>query len=95
MNKDLLKLIINHYGFFHQRDILIEECSELIQAICKCKRKNVYDDFNYSWENFKEEVADVKIMVEQMCLFIGEDEMNGIIEKKLNRQFERMKNEED
>lgn len=32
--------IFEHYGFINQRDILIEECAELIQAISKQAKKH-------------------------------------------------------
>ena len=59
--------IANHYGFTSQADMTIEECGELVQAICKLRRA-------YSEERYKhllEEVADAYIMLRQMRYLLG------------------------
>ena len=53
--------ILEHYGFENQREILVEECAELIQAVSKAKRSG-----EKITDNFIEELADVSIMIEQM-----------------------------
>lgn len=46
-------------------------------------------------QNLVEEIADVQVMLEQVkyLLSIREDEVSDIIEQKLDRQIERIKNE--
>ena len=83
-----LQEIAHHYGFEHQREVLVEECAELIQASQKCKRNQVC-----AFDNFIGELADVKIMVEQMMLLVGTEEVNKVIEQKLERQMRRIKEE--
>lgn len=36
---DAIQEICNHYGFDEQAQIAVEECAELIKAICKRQRK--------------------------------------------------------
>jgi vacuolar-type H+-ATPase subunit D/Vma8 len=55
-----LTKIIDVYGSDHQQDKAIEECSELIQAICKYKECLDY------LENIIDEIADVEIMLNQL-----------------------------
>lgn len=62
---DQIKVVreaIRHYGKQNQIDKAIEEMGELIQALIK-NRQNV-DNV----ENVIEEIADVEIMMQQLCL---------------------------
>ncbi len=80
--------IVKHYGFEIQRDILVEECAELIQAVSKCKRNNVEVS-----DNFLEELADVSIMIEQMLVALFTNEIvtyQKHISRKLDRQIRRI-----
>lgn len=89
-----LKYIGIHYGFASQSQILIEEMSELTKAICKFNRA---DDCCYKIELFKdieEELADVIIMTSQfLYIWANEKNVENIIDKKIERQLERIKQE--
>lgn len=100
--RDKANLIANHYGYENQREQLIEELSELILSAQKVKRakrdieenqltesrkKTFYDAQN----NFIEEIADVEVMIYQMKYFLGKENVNAVIERKINRQMERIK----
>lgn len=87
---DMIEFIRGNYTFDNQREMFIKECAEAIKASQKCKRTDMgIDAFN----NFCEEVADVCIMVEQMKRYIGVKKINTIIAEKLNRQIERIHND--
>lgn len=66
MNKEELKICrraVHHYGAQSQTDMMIEEMSELAQALMKHRREP------WSLErmaNVQEELADVEIMLAQM-----------------------------
>jgi NTP pyrophosphatase (non-canonical NTP hydrolase) len=93
--------IVEHYGFLAQTRILQEECAELIMAASKINRQ--YDDFKDGkitegkyLNNFIEELADVRIMLEQMNQALKkyhECDYEYEIRRKLKRQKERMENE--
>lgn len=85
-----IKQIADYYGPVQQKEQLIEECSELILASQKCKR----DGTRAAFDNFCEEVADVYIMVQQMMYLISPEVVEEIIERKLNRQIERIGKEQ-
>lgn len=89
--------ILNHYGADDQRNILIEECGELIQAAAKLNRPAKDDGEKLKRrENFIEELADVSIMIEQMksSLTISERKLfNEFVAQKIMRQLERIQNE--
>lgn len=85
MQEAAIEQITSHYTYDHQRDVAVEECAEFIQAVCKCKRGKP-DAF----DNFKEEVADVLIMAEQMRQYIGTETVDKIINAKLQRQLNRI-----
>ena len=61
-NKEIYKKAITKYGLIAQIDMVFEEMSELQKELCKFKRGKS----NIS--NIAEEMADVKIMLEQMEL---------------------------
>lgn len=77
--------IIEEYGSDKQQDIAIEECSELIKAICKYKR--TLDHV----EDIVDEIADVKIMLAQLEIIFGcSGAVEDRVEYKINRQLERI-----
>jgi NTP pyrophosphatase (non-canonical NTP hydrolase) len=81
--------IANHYGYTAQSDIIIEECAELTQAILKLRR--AWSDSRL--ENVKEELADVLIMARQLRVMLGAEDIDEIINQKLDRQIERIADE--
>lgn len=93
-----IQYIADHYGYEPQSRQLIEEMAELTVAINKAWRKtfdtvdkipNMDDE-----ERIVEEIADVEIMITQIEYLLGISamELNNMIEQKLNRQLERIKN---
>ena len=91
---DMLGLIVSSYTYEHQREIFVEECAEAIQAVQKCKRSTYRVKALAAFENFKEEVADVLIMAEQMRQYIGAKEIDKIIDAKLDRQIKRIREDD-
>lgn len=70
------------YGIDSQVMMIIEEMSELTKAFCKLYRGDG------SVDAVREEMADVKIMLEQMSMFYGETE--DIEGQKLERLRQRL-----
>lgn len=80
-----IQKIADYYGLDNQTDKTIEECAELIQALVKLESR----------ENTIEEIADVQIMLKQMLYLLDcEKEVEKVMEYKINRQLERIKEEE-
>lgn len=95
-----IKYIADHYGYEPQSRQLIEELSELIQAVCKHNRALTERSCRNQVDAMKkdaiiEEMADVTIMMCQLqhILGIGNLDLDSKIERKLDRQIERIKNE--
>ena len=92
-----IKIIAEHYGYDSQSRQCIEEMAELTQAINKWWRvcghgQNPEKSIADCRDNLVEEMADVQIMLWQMeYLFLSAQEVNQMIEKKLDRQLERVK----
>ena len=84
--------IITHYGAQHQLVKLCEECGELIQQAAKCYGKGIpYSD------DMIEEIADVLVMIKQFETVMSQpdrDLLDKIIAEKLERQLERIANEQ-
>lgn len=80
---------IRHYGQDSQLDKAIEEMSELTKAICDIKREETVQNT----VNVIEETADVFIMMIQMMIMFGVNEVDNLIEVKLARLKERMEDE--
>ena len=82
------KTIANYYGRDSQVLIAIEEMSELTKVICKYKRRFEVE------EQLVDEIADVKIMVEQLTeLFKLGTEVDKRIDYKIERQLRRIQSE--
>lgn len=90
MEKDLLK-IIKHYGVIPQLKYFQSEVFELNEAII---RYNEADDDELI-NHIKEEIADVLCMLRQFQYEFGfkDEDIDKIIEFKVNRQLARMENE--
>lgn len=84
--------IINHYGIGKQLDQLVEECSELIQAICKYKRFDILQSDILCTAGIVAEMADVLNLIEQIQLkdpFIKEGG-SKVKEYKVDRELDRI-----
>ena len=89
MNKNLQK-IADHYGSVKQARKLIEEMSELTQAICKYLDADEPEQ-NEKLEHVYEEMADVRILWEQLAyLFKANDKIDEISKSKINRTLLRL-----
>lgn len=81
--------IVSHYSKEQQVMQSIEEMSELTKELLK----NINRGKN-NIEEIKGEIADVMIMIMQLVVIYGTDEIDKIIEYKLDRQINRIKQEE-
>lgn len=86
------------WGLVAQYDQCIEEMAELTVAINKYKRKVIYGEYANSQEiidNLIEEIADVKICIEQMCWFFKDYNIDAMLDNKMvkfKNQIDKMKN---
>jgi NTP pyrophosphatase (non-canonical NTP hydrolase) len=82
LRETILRAAVAKYGKGPQRDKAIEELSELIRALARC------DDP----ENVAEEMADVRIMLDQLEIIFGNhDEVKRWEFRKLQRLSRRLK----
>lgn len=91
-----LKIIAEHYGFNAQADKAVEELAELIVAIKNLEKKDGNEA--YHLVNFVEELADVKIMVDQLIYLNNKGAPKNYsvkyeIEFKIERQLKRIEKE--
>lgn len=88
--------IADTYGYEAQREMLVEECAELIQAVQKLKRADnsgSAERIGAATESYIEELADVYIMVAQMRNLLTprlEQDFKGCVTAKLDRQIHRI-----
>ena len=74
---------IKIYGEKEQEEVAIEECSELIQAICHKHRGREH--------NIAEEIADVEIMLEQLKIINNcASEVEEIRQQKIDRLYNKV-----
>lgn len=87
-----IKKIAIHYGYDVESIKLVEEMSELTQAICKHRESK---DKAKTLKNIKGEMADVYVVLEQMkyLLNISDEDIEELKEFKINRQLIRIKTE--
>lgn len=83
---EILKNALKHYGANAQRIVAIEEMSELTKELCKVSRGEE------NAAHIAEEIADVRIMLDQMeILFDCRKQVELIESEKLERLVKRMK----
>lgn len=89
--KNAIATIATHYGKKAQSMQACEECAELIQAVSKLTRGVT----EMRILALVEEIADVRIMMSQLMQLYGipETEIATLVERKLQRQLERIKAE--
>ena len=86
-----VKTIANHYGFKAQAEKSIEEMAELIVEIKHMKKGLISPNF----QKFVEELADTKIMIDQLYLLANFDgDVSKEVTRKLERQLKRIDDEE-
>lgn len=80
-----------HYGYYVQSNMLVEEMAELTQAISKYRRNNSKKNF----DNIIEEISDVEVMLHQIkhLLGINPKYVEQIKIEKVNRTKERIARE--
>ena len=83
---DILSQAVATYGAPAQIDMAVEEAAELIHALCKFKRHASEDKIR----DVLEEVADMRIMLDQMALVFGS--CSHIEEQKIERLKRRLEN---
>lgn len=81
--EDVIERAIKRNGLDMQLTVAIEELAELQQAICKYKRGEEH--------NIEEEIADVKIMIEQLETIFNKDAIRNWRNKKIERLDRRLK----
>ena len=89
--KDLYERNIQYHGIEQEITIAMEECSELIQAISKCKRYGCVDKYH---DNLIEEITDVLIIINELQLIydISNNDIENIKKYKMDRMDYRIKN---
>jgi len=90
----IIDTIAKHYGINNQKEMAIEEMSELIQAIQKLKRCPMsVESYRKTLDNLVEEIADVTIMMYQLMTLVNKRRVHEVMEQKLNRQLKRIEEE--
>ena len=89
--KDLYERNIKYHGIEQETTIAMEECSEVIQAISKCKRYGCIDKHR---ENLIEEIADVLFVIDELKIIydISDKAISEIKQDKINTQDYRIEN---
>ena len=80
-----LKQIADHYGFTSQANMLTEEAAEFTVALNKLRRGSTD-----AYDNIKEEVADDLVIALQLRVLLGPEDIDNIMEEKIQRQLGRI-----
>lgn len=101
MKNDLLK-IINNYGLIEQLKYFQSEVFELNEAILRYDEEEMdyfytmnVEEIEFMKNHIKEEIADVLCMLRQFQYYYGftDKQIDEIVNFKVERQLERMKDE--
>lgn len=89
---DLYKKAVEKWGEDSQLDQMIEEMAELTVALNKFKRAKhfVAQKKEGVLENIYEELADVKMCLEQMEWIFGEENVNNTLEQKFKKFIKQL-----
>ena len=89
---DLYKRAIEKWGEEAQFDQMIEEMGELIVAFNKFRRAKNYkqQDMQSAIDNLFEEIADVKLCVEQMEWIFGKEQIDNVLQNKLEKFIKQL-----
>lgn len=82
----VLEGAITTFGKRHQKDMAIEEMSELIKALCKERRARTKTERAEARANIIEEIADVYIMLSQLIMIYDKDgKCQSAVDYKVDR----------
>ena len=84
---NIMQDAVKIYGQDAQMQMLVEECAEVIQAVCKYNRKDKDEEAE---KHLCEEVADAMIMLTQAQMMLDEKLIAAIAEKKIERLKTRL-----
>lgn len=89
---DLYVRAIEKWGEDSQFDQMIEEMAELTVALNKFKRakNSIAQKKEGVLENIYEELADVKMCLEQMEMIFGEQNVSKILDKKFEKFIKQL-----
>ncbi len=77
-------LAVEKFGPESQINMALEECAELIEALCKFRRERV------GTLDVITEIADVQIMCEQLAYMFGEQTVEDERKRKIERLRKRL-----
>lgn len=90
-----IRRISEHYSKKNQWQKTISEAEELLEELKNAANPFSYEDLVYLPDNTWSEIADVIIMGAQLAMQHGkEEQVRQQLEYKVNRQLERIKQEE-
>lgn len=100
---DCLKKIINHYGVMKQLKYFQTEVFELNEAIINhetgltCEYEIPLTEAIHNKEHIEEEMADVLMMLDQFIEYynLDFDKISKIMQYKMERQLDRIVNEQE
>ena len=87
-NEELYTRAIDTWGQMPQINMVFEECGELITALAQYLRGRATE------QGVITEIADVSIMMEQMAVLFGKEQVEEEKEYKLQRLKERLEKHE-
>ena len=88
MEENIFKLSLDKWGEEAQYNQMVEECAELIVAINKYKRfldgekKQTKEEVMF---NLFEEIADVKICIQQLEYILGTEKIDEVYKLKMQK----------
>lgn len=80
-----IEALARHYGFTSQANMLTEEAAEFTVALNKLRRGSAL-----AYGQIKEEVADDLVIALQLRVLLGPEDIDKIMEEKIQRQLGRI-----
>jgi len=93
-NKNIYKRAVEMWGVDAQSDVMMEECAELIFAILKMKRSGTSQQITDRYNNVCEEIADVRLMLNQMEYIYDKNMIDDYYKEKKDGVIKKLENYE-
>lgn len=87
-DRETLERAVDKWGIEAQADMAEEECAEFIAASKHHRRDKV------PVEHVIDELADIRIMYEQLALFFGRETVEFRVQEKMDRLRERIREDD-
>jgi len=88
--ENIYKRFVEQWGVDAQTDVMVEELAELTFALMKMRRAGTDEQMVVRYDNVCEEIADVRLMLNQMEYIYNKDIIDKYYKEKKERTIKKL-----